>query len=59
MALTADLLQSTGSDSSVCTFKVCKSGSDICQLRLGFDTFVASQPSTVQGWGLAFKHQHL
>ena len=52
-------MQSSGSDSSVCTFKVCKSGSDICQLRLGFDTFVASQPSTVQGWGLAFTHQHL
>jgi len=40
--------KSTGSDSSTCTFKVCKASTDICQLRLNFDTFVASQPSTIQ-----------
>ena len=40
--------QSTGSDSSSCTLKVCKSGPDVCQLRLNFDTFVAAQPLTTE-----------
>jgi len=40
--------KSSGSDSSACTFKVCKAGPDVCQLRLNFDTFIASQPSTIQ-----------
>ena len=39
-------LQSTGSDSSPCVLTVCKVTPDICQLRLGFDSFVMAQPST-------------
>lgn len=39
---------STGSDTSPCTFSVCKASSDICQIRLGFDTFSIAQPSTNQ-----------
>jgi len=38
--------KSTTSDSSPCTFTVCRSSSDICQIRLGFDTFAISQPTT-------------
>ena len=38
--------KSSNSDSSPCTFTVCKANSDICQIRLGFDTFVIAQPST-------------
>jgi len=34
------------SDSSPCTFSVCKASSDICQIRLNFDTFNIAQPST-------------
>lgn len=37
---------SNSGDTSPCTFSVCKSQSDICQLRLGFDEFVIAQPST-------------
>ena len=40
------MFQSTDSDSSPCVFTVCKMSSDICQLRLGFSSFVASQPNT-------------
>ena len=38
----------TGSDSgtSPCQFSVCKVSSDVCQIRLNFDTFEISQPST-------------
>lgn len=39
--------RSTDSDTSPCTFSVCKSEADICQLRLGFDTFDIAQPSTI------------
>ena len=35
---------STGSDTSPCKFSVCKCSSDICQIRLGFDTFSIDQP---------------
>ena len=38
--------KSSTSDSSPCTFSVCKASSDICQIRLGFDTFDIAQPST-------------
>jgi len=38
--------KSTGTDSSPCVLTVCKVSTDICQLRLGFDSFVMSQPST-------------
>lgn len=38
--------KSSTSDSSPCTFTVCKTSSDICQIRLGFETFVIAQPST-------------
>merc|ERR1719347_1833167 len=37
---------STGSDSSPAQFTVCKCSSDICQIRLGFDTLNIAQPST-------------
>jgi len=37
---------SSTSDTSPCTFSVCKASSDICQIRLGFDTFDINQPST-------------
>ena len=40
------MFQSTNTDSSPCLFTICKMSSDICQLRLGFSTFVASQPNT-------------
>lgn len=38
--------KSDGSEQSPCRFKVCKSDGDICQIRLGFDTFDILQPST-------------
>ena len=38
---------SSDSDTSPCTFSVCPAGSDICQIRLGFDSFDISQPSTL------------
>jgi len=38
---------SSDGSSSPCSFSVCRSSSDICQIRLGFDTFDISQPSTV------------
>ena len=34
------------SDSSPCLFSVCPVSSQICQIRLSFDTFEISQPST-------------
>jgi len=37
---------SSSSDSSPCTFTVCKCNDDICQLRLNFDTFQTSSPFT-------------
>ena len=33
--------------SGMCGAKVCKLNNDICQIRLDFDTFVISGPSTV------------
>ena len=39
--------RSTDSDSSPCRFSVCKAGSDICQLKLGFDLFDIAQPSSI------------
>merc|ERR1711892_100473 len=38
--------KSSSSDSSPCTFTVCKCRSDICQMRLNFDTFQTAQPFT-------------
>jgi len=38
--------KSSTSDSSPCTFSVCRSSSDICLLRLGFDNFDINQPNT-------------
>lgn len=38
--------KSNEGDSSPCTFSVCKASTDICQIRLGFDTFDIMQPST-------------
>ena len=38
--------KSADGDSSPCTYSVCKSSSDVCQIRLGFDTFDIAQPST-------------
>ena len=38
--------KSSDSDASPCLFTVCKSSSDVCQIRLGFDTFDIAQPST-------------
>lgn len=40
--------KSDGSESSPCQFEVCKCSSDICQIRLGFDSFDILQPSTSQ-----------
>ena len=37
---------STDSDTSPCLFSVCKASEDVCQIRLGFDTFDIAQPST-------------
>ena len=39
---------SSSSDSSPCQFSVCKVSDDICHIRLNFDTFDISQPSTAQ-----------
>ena len=36
----------SNSDSSPCQFSVCRVSSDVCQIRLNFDTFEISQPST-------------
>ena len=41
--------KSSTSDSSPCTFTVCRASSDVCQIRLGFDTFAINQPNTVTG----------
>jgi len=41
-------LTSTDSDSSPCTYTICKASSDICQIRLGFSTFQIASPSTQQ-----------
>ena len=38
--------RSSDGTSSPCSFTVCKAGSDVCQIRLGFDNFDISQPST-------------
>ena len=38
--------KSSESDSSPCVFNVCKSSDDVCQIRLGFDTFDIAQPTT-------------
>ena len=38
--------KSSTSDSSPCTFSVCKASTDVCQIRLDFDTFDIMQPST-------------
>jgi len=40
--------KSDGSETSPCQFEVCKCSSDICQIRLGFDSFDILQPSTNQ-----------
>ena len=37
---------STGSDTSPCSFSVCKTSEDICQIRLNFDLFDIAQPNT-------------
>ena len=39
--------RSSDGTSSPCSFSVCKSSSDVCQIRLGFDAFDISQPSTI------------
>lgn len=39
---------SDGSESSPCQFRVCPTSTEVCQLRLGFDTFDIVQPSTSQ-----------
>lgn len=38
--------ESTGSDSGSCTAKICPCNDNICQLRLDFETFVLTGPST-------------
>jgi len=37
---------STGTDTSPCSFSVCKTTDDICQIRLNFDAFDIAQPDT-------------
>ena len=38
---------STSSDSDPCTYTFCKTNSDVCKLRIDFDTMVLSGPSTI------------
>ena len=38
---------STTSDTSICSFEVCKSESDICQIRLDFGKFTLNNPTTI------------
>eukprot|EP00095_Tigriopus_kingsejongensis_P011400 maker-scaffold68_size422247-snap-gene-3.21 protein:Tk11400 transcript:maker-scaffold68_size422247-snap-gene-3.21-mRNA-1 annotation:"hypothetical protein GUITHDRAFT_74010" len=38
--------ESDGTSSGICTLKVCRCNDSICQLRLDFDTFMISGPST-------------
>ena len=38
--------ESRGSESGSCTLKICKCSTNVCQLRLDFDTFQISGPST-------------
>ena len=40
--------KSSDGDSSPCKFSVCKISNDVCQIRLGFDSFDIAQPSTTQ-----------
>ena len=42
-------IQSTTTSASSCTYTICPSSSDICQLRVDFETFVMSAPSTTTG----------
>ena len=37
---------STSSDSDPCTYTFCKSNSDVCKLRIDFDTMVLTSPTT-------------
>lgn len=39
-------IKSTGSPTGMCRYKICKQNSNICQLRLDFNTFVITGPST-------------
>ena len=38
--------ESRGSESGSCTLKICKCSTNVCQLRLDFETFQISGPST-------------
>jgi len=39
---------STTTDSSSCSFNVCRANSDICQIKLTFDKFTLAQPVTIE-----------
>merc|ERR1711936_859557 len=38
---------STSSDSDPCTYTFCKTNSDVCKLRIDFDTMVLTSPNTM------------
>ena len=38
---------STSSDSDPCTYTFCKANSDVCKLRIDFDTMVLTAPTTI------------
>ena len=43
---------SVSSDSDPCTYTFCKTGSDVCKLRIDFDTMVLADPHTTTTYGL-------
>lgn len=47
--LNSTYFTSTSSDSSPCKFTVCKFSTDICQIKLNFETFVTDAPDTTTG----------
>ena len=44
---------STTSDADPCTYTFCKTSSDICKLRIDFDTMVLSGPTTISSTAVA------
>ena len=41
----------TSSDSDPCTYRFCKANSDVCKLRIDFDTMVLTAPTTISSTG--------
>ena len=44
---------STSSDADPCTYTFCKTSSDVCKLRIDFDTMVLSAPDTISSTAVA------